>query len=88
MLRISWVRSADGAALVLDSRPLELIKDRDREAVDATGRACGELGWGYAVWDRLEGPLVANQRWIAGYRHPRCMNAEIAEQARCRRCRC
>lgn len=20
-------------------------------------RACGELGWGYAVWDRLEGAV-------------------------------
>lgn len=74
------VRSADGAVLVLDSRPLELIGDRDREAFDTTGRACGELGWRYAVWDRLEGPLVANQRWLAGYRHPRCMNVEIAER--------
>jgi hypothetical protein len=45
------VRSADGAVLVLDSRPLELIEDRDREAFDMTGRACGELGWRYAVWD-------------------------------------
>jgi hypothetical protein len=73
------VRSAAGAVLVLDSRPLELIEDRDREAFEVTGRACGELGWRYAVWDRLEGPMAANQRWLAGYRHPRCMNAGIAE---------
>ncbi len=72
------VRSADGAVLVLDSRPWERIADRDREAFDATRRACAMLGWGYAVWDRLSGPLVANQRWLAGYRHPRCMNAEVA----------
>ncbi|WP_054812366.1 TnsA-like heteromeric transposase endonuclease subunit [Nocardia arizonensis] len=73
------VRSADGAVLVLDSRPLELIGERDREAFEATGRACAALDWRYAVWDRLRGPLVANQRWLAGYRHPRCMNTEVAE---------
>lgn len=74
------VSSADGGMLVLDSRPLELIGDTDREAFEVTGRACAELGWRYAVWDRLDGVLVANQKWLAGYRHPRCFDAAVAAQ--------
>jgi len=73
-------RAADGGVLVLDSRPLELIGSADREAFAATGRACGLLGWRYAVWDRLDGVVVANQKWLAGYRHPRCFDARVAAQ--------
>ena len=42
------------------------------------GGACTALSWRYAVWDRLDGVLVANQRWLAGYRHPRCFDEHIA----------
>ena len=36
------------------------------------------VGWRYAVWDRLDGVVVANQRWLAGYRHPRCFDEHVA----------
>ncbi|MFI5930521.1 TnsA-like heteromeric transposase endonuclease subunit [Actinoplanes sp. NPDC051494] len=72
------VRLDDGGVLVLDSRPLELIEDADRQAFTVTDQACGLLGWRYAVWDRLEPVLVANQRWLAGYRHPRCFDVQVA----------
>src|SRR3954469_3311967 len=39
------VRLDDGAVLVLDSRPLELIEDVDREGFAVTDQACGLLGW-------------------------------------------
>ncbi|WFE54172.1 TnsA-like heteromeric transposase endonuclease subunit [Micromonospora sp. WMMD1155] len=72
------VRMDGGAVLVLDSRPLELVEDADRQAFAVTDQACGLLGWRYAVWDRLEPVLVSNQRWLAGYRHPRCFDAQVA----------
>jgi hypothetical protein len=72
------VRVAGGGVLVLDSRPLELIEPADREAFAAAGRACGLLGWRYAVWDRMDGVVVANQRWLAAYRHPRCYHGAVA----------
>ncbi|KAB1927086.1 TnsA-like heteromeric transposase endonuclease subunit [Micromonospora sp. ALFpr18c] len=72
------VRLDDDAVLVLDSRPLELIEEADREAFGVTDRACALLGWRYAVWDRLDPVLVANQRWLAGYRHPRCFDGQVA----------
>lgn len=70
----------DGAVLVLDSRPLTLIAATDRAAFDAMDRACALLDWRYAVWDRLDGVVVANQKWLAGYRHPRCFNAQVADR--------
>jgi hypothetical protein len=33
---------------VLDSRPLDLIEDRDAEAFAAAEQACRLLGWRYA----------------------------------------
>jgi hypothetical protein len=77
-----FVRIADGAVLVLDSRPLERIGARDREAFEITERACDLLGWRYAVWGCMDEVLVANQRWLAGYRHPRCFDAVMAERLR------
>jgi hypothetical protein len=70
--------SAEGAVLVLDSRPLELIAEEDRAAFDATDRAYALLDWRYAVWDRFDGVVVANQKWLAGYRHPRCYVEPVA----------
>ena len=64
--------------MVLDSRSAQLVGEREREAFAVTGRACAALGWRYAVWDRLDGVVVANQRWLAGYRHPRCFDEHIA----------
>jgi hypothetical protein len=72
------VRSAGGAVMVLDSRPARMIGERNREAFAATGRACAALSWRYAVWDRLDGVFVADQRWLVGYRHPRCFDEHVA----------
>ena len=55
------MRLDDGQVVVLDSRPAELVKNRDRESFAATDRACAQLGWRYAVWDRLESVVVNNQ---------------------------
>ncbi|MGP3913882.1 TnsA-like heteromeric transposase endonuclease subunit [Nonomuraea sp. 10N515B] len=67
-----------GGVLMLDSRPLDRIAQRDQEAFDAAEAACGQLGWRYAVWGQMDGVLVANQRWLAGYRHPRCFDEALA----------
>ena len=45
-----FARLAGGGALVVDSRPLDRIGERDREAFAAAGEACARLGWQYAVW--------------------------------------
>jgi hypothetical protein len=77
-----FVRRAGGGAVVIDSRPAELIEPEDAAAFAVTERACRRLGWDYAVWDVID-PLVAgNLRWLAGYRHPRCMDEPTAVRLR------
>lgn len=71
-----FARLADGGALVIDSRPLEVADAGDREAFAAARAACGLLGWGYAVCGEMDPVVAANHRWIAGYRHPRCGEPE------------
>jgi hypothetical protein len=65
---------------VLDSRPLELIRDRDRAALAAMSQASGMVGSEYAVWDRLDPVMAANHRWLGGYRHPRCFDEAVARE--------
>jgi hypothetical protein len=75
-----FVRLADGGAVVVDSRPLDRIGERDREAFAAAEMACELLGWRHVVWGSMDGVVVANQRWLAGYRHPRCLEETTAQR--------
>lgn len=38
--------------------------------------ACDAVGWEYRREGVLDPVLGANLRWLAGYRHPRCLNPE------------
>jgi hypothetical protein len=59
------VRLTGGLRLVLDSRPLELIRDRDGAAFAAMSQASGMVGWEYAVWDRLDPVMAIIAGWAA-----------------------
>jgi hypothetical protein len=73
-----FARGPGREALVVDSRPLDLIEERDAEAFAVTQRACDLLGWRYVVWGSVGGVVAANHRWLAGYRHPRCFEPVVA----------
>ena len=77
-----FARLAGGGALVVDSRPLDRIGERDRAAFAAAAAACARLGWRYAVWDSAGPVPAANLRWLAGYRHPRCHDEAVAGRLR------
>jgi hypothetical protein len=66
-----FARRCDGSVIVFDCRPRGRIKARDQEAFDATAAACRLVGWDYEVVDGLDPIIVANVRWLSGYRHPR-----------------
>jgi hypothetical protein len=73
-----FVRRVDGAGVVVDVRPDELVDHQAAEAFAATAAACQQVGWEFR---RTGGPspvLAANVRWLAGYRHPRCHRPEVA----------
>lgn len=73
-----FARMADGSAKVLDVRPADRIKPRDQAAFDETRAACSLMGWAYDVVGSPPGTLLANLRWLAGYRHPRHELPDIA----------
>lgn len=66
-----FARRTDGSALLLDCRPDELVKPRDRAVFELTARAAALVGWDYQVVGAPDEVLLANVRWLAGYRHPR-----------------
>jgi hypothetical protein len=75
-----FARTADGQGVVVDVRPDDRIDPASAESFAAMARACAEVGWEFR---RTGGPspvLRANVRWLAGYRHPRCRQEDIAGQ--------
>ncbi|GAA2681470.1 MULTISPECIES: TnsA-like heteromeric transposase endonuclease subunit [Actinosynnema] len=77
-----FARLADGSALVLDVRSADRIKPRDQVAFDATRAACDALSWQYEVAGAPPTSLLANVRWLAGYRHPRHYLPDVAAALR------
>lgn len=75
-----FVRRSDGTAVVVDVRPDDRINEADQNIFDATAELCGSVGWGYRRLGSLPNVYLANVRWLAGYRNPRC--ARDAESAR------
>lgn len=73
-----FTRRADGSAVVVDCRPIELRRDRDRVKFEATRRICARLDWEYRLVGSVDPTLVGNVRWLAGYRHPRYDHPVVA----------
>lgn len=74
-----FARLTDGSGLVVDVRPDERIEARDAAAFAATAQACAAVGWQYRRVGGLDPVLVANLRWLAGYRHRRCRDTVVAD---------
>ncbi|GGX17785.1 TnsA-like heteromeric transposase endonuclease subunit [Streptomyces noursei] len=66
-----FARRDDGAAVVIDCRPADRRKPRDWAKFEATQAACDLLGWDFRLVGAPDQIVVANVRWLAGYRHPR-----------------
>jgi hypothetical protein len=71
-----FARLTDGRGVVVDVRADDRIAPEDAEAFEATAAACGSVGWVYRRVGALDPVLAANVRWLAGYRHPRCLRQE------------
>ncbi|MGF1431901.1 TnsA-like heteromeric transposase endonuclease subunit [Kitasatospora sp. LaBMicrA B282] len=72
-----FVRRTDGSAVVVDVRADDRIEQRDAEAFAMTRLACEMAGWRFDRVGEPEAVLLANVRWLARYRHPRCLRREI-----------
>lgn len=77
-----FARLSGGGAVVVDSRPAARVRERDAATFAVAGQACALLGWDYVVWDALDPVVAGNLRWLAGYRHPRCGEEQVAGRLR------
>ena len=66
-----FARRDDGSAIVIDCRPAERRKARDLMKFDSTQAACDSLGCEFRLVGAPPPIVLANVRWLAGYRHPR-----------------
>lgn len=76
-----FARLADGSGLVVDVREDRKVKERDAVAFAAMERACVSVGWGFRRVGAPNPVLLANVKWLAGYRRPICMQRDVAERA-------
>ncbi|WP_430783357.1 TnsA-like heteromeric transposase endonuclease subunit [Actinoplanes sp. G11-F43] len=76
-----FVRLVDGTGVVVDVRPADRMPAKDAAVFAVTGRACEQVGWDYRLVHEPDPVLMANVRWLAGYRHPRCLRPAVAAAA-------
>jgi hypothetical protein len=60
--------------VVIDVRADDRIAPEDAEAFAMTAAACESVGWQYRRVGAIDPVLAANVRWLAAYRHRRCLN--------------
>lgn len=77
-----FARLRDGTGVVIDVRAEDDIEPEDAEAFAATERACSSVGWEFRRTGVLDAARAANLRWLAGYRHPRCLDPGRAGRIR------
>ena len=77
-----FARQRDGSAVVIDVRPDDRVGPKDAAVFAATASVCASAGWSYRRVGALGLVLAANLRWLAGYRHPRCLRSDLAARLR------
>ena len=60
---------------MIDVRADDRIEPDDAEIFAATARICESVGWEFRRVGEMDRVLASNMRWLAGYRHPRCLHA-------------
>ena len=69
---------ADGSIRVVDVKPLDRLEDPKVTAQFAWTRGvCRSVGWGFEVWSGAAATLLANLRWLAGYRRPELVDRRV-----------
>lgn len=61
-------------------RPDERIEPQDAVKFAVTAAACRSVGWDFARVGTPNAVLMANVRWLAGYRHPRVHHPDVADR--------
>jgi hypothetical protein len=77
-----FARLDDGTGVLVDVRPDDRIGPKDAAVFAVTEQAARSVGWRYRRVGAVDPVLAANVRWLAGYRHRRCLHAERADRLR------
>jgi hypothetical protein len=75
-----FARLDDGTGMLVDVRPDDRIGPADADVFAVTEQAARSVGWRYRRVGAVDPVLAANVRWLAGYRHRRCLCAEYADR--------
>ncbi|WP_017207156.1 TnsA-like heteromeric transposase endonuclease subunit [Mycobacteroides abscessus] len=75
-----FARYSDGSALVIDVRLDDQIRPSDARKFARSEITCEQVGWEYQRVGSVDPVLLANMRWLSGYRHPRVLRAGIATE--------
>ena len=63
------LRRADGSVLIVNVKPADRLEDtRVAESLAWAGRVFAERGWEHEVWSGADAQVLANVRFLAGYR--------------------
>jgi hypothetical protein len=73
------LRYADGGFAVVEVKnPQRISRPKVQAQLDWTGQVCALRGWGFEAWCGADARLLANIRFLAGYRRPELIDAEAA----------
>nr|WP_204251603.1 TnsA-like heteromeric transposase endonuclease subunit [Mycobacteroides abscessus] len=75
-----FARNVDGSAVVIDVRLDEQITPVDARVFARSEITCEQVGWEYRRVGSVDPILLANMRWLSGYRHPRALRVGIATE--------
>lgn len=75
-----FVRCRNGGVVIVDVRADERVEPRDAAVFAMTAAACCSVGWDYRRAGIVDSVLVANLRWLSGYRHPRNRSDAVAAE--------
>ncbi len=76
------LRRVDGSVLIVNVKPTERLSDeRVADALAWAGRVFAGRGWEHEVWSGVDAQLLANVRFLAGYRRAALIEAVTRAEA-------
>ena len=76
------LQRADGSVLIVNVKPAAQMQDeRVADALAWAGRVFFERGWEHEVWSGTDGQLLANVRFLAGYRRAALIEPDVDVEA-------
>jgi hypothetical protein len=76
-----FIRRRDRSALVVDVKPADRIRDKDRLQHQRTREVCRDLGWEYEEFTTIDSTVERNLRLLCAYHHPRFEPSADAQAA-------